>query len=157
MHYSRMRNLIVTSLILFLSLLFSSTDSAAQIRLAWNPNAESDLAGYLLHYGTASRTYGAPIDVGDATSYTVNGLTPGVRYYFALTAYDTAFNESAFSNEIYGTVTDNPLNDPPTVPVALEAENFATKTAGSPHCSRLWPLVERLHRGFGELPGVRKL
>jgi hypothetical protein len=132
MHYYRMRNLIVTSLILFLSLLFSSTNSAAQIRLAWNPNAESDLAGYLVHYGTASRTYGAPINVGNATSYTLTGLTPDIRYYFAVTAYDTEYNESGFSNEVYGTVGDIPVNDPPTVPVTLQAENFATKTTGSP-------------------------
>ena len=132
MYYSRMRNLIVTSLILFLSLLFSSTNSAAQIRLAWNPNAESDLAGYLLHYGTASRAYGTPINVGNVTSYTVTGLTPGARYYFAVTAYDTAFNESEFSNEVYGTLGDTPVSDPQTVPVTLEAENFATKTAGDP-------------------------
>ena len=109
MHYSRMRNLIVTSLILFLSLLFSSTVSAAQIRLAWDPNTESDLAGYLVHYGTASRSYGTPINVGNVTSYTVTGLTPGVRYYFAVTAYDTEYDESTFSNEVYGTVTETVL------------------------------------------------
>ncbi|MEI9476673.1 MAG: fibronectin type III domain-containing protein [Deltaproteobacteria bacterium] len=113
MHHSRLRNLIVTSLILFLSFLFSTIDSAAQIRLAWNPNSESDLAGYGVYYGTASRTYGAPINVGNVTSYTLTGLTPGVRYYFAVTAYDTGYNESGFSNEVYGTATETVLT--PTV------------------------------------------
>ena len=229
MHHSLLRNLIVTSLILFISLLFSSIDSAAQIRLAWDPNTESDLAGYGIYYGTASRTYGAPINVGNVTSYTLTGLTPGVTYYFAVTAYDTAYNESGFSNEVYGTygtvtekvftptvlsgptggitgtsytyttggsssnlghsvqyqfdwkgdgtelsswgsgtqsktwtatgtynvrarsrcathpsvvslwsgsvtvsITNTPVNNPPTVPVTLQAENFATKTTGGP-------------------------
>ena len=46
MRYRVLQNSIVTSLILFLTLLFSSIDSAAQIKLAWDPNTDADLAGY---------------------------------------------------------------------------------------------------------------
>ena len=44
---------------------------AAQVDLIWEPNTESDLAGYRIHYGTASRAYSVHIDVGQVTRYTV--------------------------------------------------------------------------------------
>jgi hypothetical protein len=72
---------------------------AAQVDLIWEPNTESDLAGYRIHYGTASRTYSVHIDVGSVTRYTVPDLMDGVVYYFAATAYDTSGNESGYSEE----------------------------------------------------------
>ncbi len=83
-------------------LMFCSTPAAlAQtgIRLAWDPNSESNLAGYKVYYGRASRTYGTPIDVGNTTTYTLN-LSEQGTYYIAVTAYDTLSNESDFSNEV---------------------------------------------------------
>jgi PKD repeat protein len=75
---------------------------AADFTLQWDPNSESNLAGYVLHYGTASGAYAQSIDVGTATTYKITGLRDGVDYYFAVTAYDTSDNESAFSNEVSG-------------------------------------------------------
>lgn len=68
--------------------------------LTWDANTESDLAGYKVYVGTRSRTYGPPLDVGKVTSFKVINLLPGTTYYFAVTAYDTASNESGFSNEV---------------------------------------------------------
>lgn len=68
--------------------------------VSWDANTEPDLAGYRLYYGTAPGVYGTPIDVGNVTSYLVTGLTAGVVYYFAVTAYDTSGNESAKSTEV---------------------------------------------------------
>ena len=68
--------------------------------LAWDANTEPDLSGYKLYYGTASGTYGTPINVGNVTTYTVTGLTDGQTYYFAVTAYDSVGNESGYSNEV---------------------------------------------------------
>jgi hypothetical protein len=59
----------------------------------------TDLAGYKVYYGTPSRNYSQNIDVGNVTTYTVDNLTEGLTYYFAVTAYDTGGNESGFSNE----------------------------------------------------------
>lgn len=92
--------------LLFLSCLFLSAAFAAQIRIAWDPNSESDLAGYKVYYGTSSRNYGTPINVGNVTTYTITGLTAGQTYYIAVTAYDTANNESDFSNEVSGAATE---------------------------------------------------
>jgi hypothetical protein len=72
---------------------------AAQVDLIWEPNTESDLSGYRIHYGTASRAYSVHIDVGHVTDYTVPDLLDGVVYYFAATAYDTLGNESGYSEE----------------------------------------------------------
>jgi chitodextrinase len=62
-------------------------------------------AGYRVYYGIASGTYsqaaGAGINVGNVTTFTVNGLTSGTRYFFAVTAYDGSNNESGFSNEVF--------------------------------------------------------
>ncbi len=100
------RKSIVISLILFLTLLFCSIESGAQIKLAWDPNTEPDMAGYRVYYGTASRTYGTPIDVGNVTTYTLNGLSQRVVYYITVTAYNMANYESAYSNEVSGQITE---------------------------------------------------
>ena len=80
-------------------LLLSPSASAAQVTLAWNGNGDPDLAGYKIYYGTASKTYDKSIKVGNVTSFTVTNLTAN-KYYFALTAYDQAGNESGYSNEV---------------------------------------------------------
>jgi len=76
------------------------TAAAGSVVLAWDANTEPDLSGYKLYYGTASRTYGTPITVGNLLTYTATGLTDGLPYYFAVTAYDTVGNESGYSNEV---------------------------------------------------------
>ncbi len=73
---------------------------AGSVTVSWNPNTEADLAGYRVYYGTQSRNYQTTLDVGLDTFKVVNNLQNGVRYYFAVTAYDTANNESGFSEEV---------------------------------------------------------
>jgi len=72
--------------------------------LQWDPVSASDLAGYRVYFGTASRTYsqarGSGADAGRTASFTVNGLQRGITYYFAVTSYDFAGNESAYSAEV---------------------------------------------------------
>lgn len=74
--------------------------SPVSVTLAWDANSESNLAGYKLYYGTSSGSYSTCIDVGNRTSYTVNGLDPLLTYYFALTAYNTEGQESGYSGEV---------------------------------------------------------
>jgi PKD repeat protein len=84
-----------------------SPGQAASVQLSWSApttNADgtplTDLAGYKVYYGSASQTYGTPIDVGSTTTSTLTGLIGGQRYYFAVKAYDTSKNDSAFSSEV---------------------------------------------------------
>ncbi len=106
-HQSLLKTLLLSALAFLLFLfIFSQDIFASQIRLAWDPNTESDLAGYKVYYGTTSGTYGTPIDAGNVTTYTMTGLTLGQTYFITVTAYDTSPNESGYSNEVSGPATD---------------------------------------------------
>ena len=76
--------------------------ASSSATLNWNANTESDLAGYKVYRATASGAYGAPIATltGNITSYVANSLQVGTTYFFVVTAYDNAGNESPVSNEV---------------------------------------------------------
>jgi len=76
--------------------------SSSSVTLTWNSNTESDLAGYRVYRATSSGAYGAPIATiqGNTTSYIATGLQFGTTYYFVVTAFDIAGNESSYSNEV---------------------------------------------------------
>lgn len=73
------------------------------VALAWDPANVTNLSGYRIYYGTSPRNYiqpyGQGISVGKITAYTLMGLSSQTQYYFAVTAFDAAGNESGFSNE----------------------------------------------------------
>jgi len=76
--------------------------STGSVTLSWSANGEKDLAGYKIYLGTSSGNYtasGSPTVIGKVTSYTVTGLQRNTTYFFALSAYDSAGNESALSGE----------------------------------------------------------
>ena len=75
---------------------------AGQIKIAWDPPASPGVTGYKVYYGTASRTYGAPLDAGNVTTYALTGLKAGRTYFIAVTAYDGLGGESIYSNEVSG-------------------------------------------------------
>ena len=84
-----------------LSLLAPMFAEARALELVWNPNQEPDLAGYRLQFGTASGKYTEKISVGKSrTSTTVDNLSEGKTYFFAITAYNTKGLESRASNEV---------------------------------------------------------
>ena len=70
--------------------------------MTWSANTENDLAGYKIYRATSSGGYGAPIATvpGNVTTYIATGLQVGTTYFFVITAYDLAGNESAHSNEV---------------------------------------------------------
>ena len=82
--------------------------SDGTIKIGWEPNTESDLAGYRVYYGTSPGAYFNPIDVGMGTpsggliTATLINLSKGQVYCIAVTAYDTYNLESGFSNEVCG-------------------------------------------------------
>jgi hypothetical protein len=78
------------------------TPSSNSAILTWIPNKESDLAGYKIYVGTSSGTYdfpGSPFRVNKIATYTVTNLQQKTTYFFAISAYDIAGNESPLSNE----------------------------------------------------------
>ena len=80
----------------------SSFPDSCSLRVSWDANPEPDVAGYRVYYGTCPHEYLQALDVGNVTSVEVSGLTAGMRYYFAVTAYDSSGNESLFSSEVSG-------------------------------------------------------
>jgi hypothetical protein len=76
--------------------------TAGTATLTWNASTESDLTGYKVYRGTGSGTYGAPLATlpKTTTNYTATGLQNGTTYFFVITAYDSAGNESTYSNEV---------------------------------------------------------
>ena len=75
-----------------------SAPGVKQWRLVWDPNSETDLAGYKVYYGAETGVYGAVVDVGNVTNYTATGNIP-TNSYVAVTAYDLSGNESGYSDE----------------------------------------------------------
>lgn len=82
-----------------LTVLPSQPPSVTTATLAWNPVTDPSLGGYNILVGTASGLYTRTITVGNVTSYTVDSLTTGTTYFFAVTAYNSA-GESSPSNEV---------------------------------------------------------
>ena len=90
------------------------TTSAAtsSVTLGWqaptqntNGSPITDLAGYKIHYGTASANYSQTVALNNPglVSYVVDNLPSGT-YYFAITAYNSQGIESALSGEVSKTV-----------------------------------------------------
>jgi hypothetical protein len=67
--------------------------------LSWNPVTDPNLDGYIVHVGTASGLYTKTIPVGNLTSYTMDSLSTGTTYFFAVTSHNEA-GESQPSNEV---------------------------------------------------------
>ncbi len=81
------------------------------VSLEWDKSTDDiGVTGYKVYYGTQSVTnentvkYDKNIDAGNELQYIIGGLQNGETYYFAVTAYDKAGNESNyFSPEVYAT------------------------------------------------------
>jgi hypothetical protein len=83
------------------------------LTFSWDANTETDLAGYRLYYGLESGQYTDNITLDAKTIYTLRDLTPGVKYYVALTAFDFYDNESGYSDEVIGEAKDIVFPDIP--------------------------------------------
>jgi hypothetical protein len=109
------------------------------VNLTWERNAtQSDepmVAGCHVYYGTSSNTYGAPLDVGNVTSFTVpDVLVDGTTYYLRVKSYNVYGTESSTgSNEVQATVhAPKVLGIQPNrgvigggTPITITGENFS--------------------------------
>lgn len=70
-----------------------------------NGSAITDLAGYKIHYGTASQDYTKVVAVSNPSlsRYVLDSLESGT-YFFAITAYNSKGIESTLSGEISATL-----------------------------------------------------
>jgi hypothetical protein len=86
----------------------SFTRQGNGVLITWQPLLIGDIAGYKLYFGTMPGEYfgsinrlNSPIDVGNTTSFFIEGLEVGRLYYFTITAYNSLVNrqESSFAPE----------------------------------------------------------
>lgn len=78
----------------------TGTGADKQAVLKWTSNTEPDLAGYNVYQD------GEKVETASGAALTVDGLTNGKTYSFAVTAYDKAGNESAKSTSVNVTPQD---------------------------------------------------
>jgi len=91
---------------------------SADVTLAWDPNSEADLEGYGVYFkqGASDPPYDLfgyvalqELNDPDNPVFAVTGLTKGSSYYFAVTAYDAAGNESGYSTPVCAEIGDQIL------------------------------------------------
>lgn len=88
----------------------SSPATNKSITLSWSPptrnsdgSSLTNLAGYTLHYGTASQDYTGTIEITNPTetSYVVSDSSfPPGTYYFTISAYNAQQVSSSMSGEV---------------------------------------------------------
>jgi hypothetical protein len=90
----------------------STPTSSTVVTLGWvaptqnsNGTPITGLAGYKIHYGTASQDYTQVVSISNPSlsRYVLDSLSSGT-YYFAITAYNTQGVESPLSGEISTTL-----------------------------------------------------
>ena len=123
--------------VVFLLIGMPSTLLAATVTASWNPNPESNIAGYKISYGTQSGVYTTVVDVGNTTSWPVTLAGPQ-RYYFAVQAYNTSNLLSPYSAEVFfdapaaPTLTSlSPTSGPVGMPVTIARTNFGATQGAS--------------------------
>ena len=108
----------VTLTKVLVGILFSNAvQEADSATLTWDrADSHTNLAAFVLKYGTTSGSYTGQVSVAtNLTSAMVNNLTPGVAYFFVVTAIDVTNQESDPSNQISYSVPVAGTNLPPTL------------------------------------------
>ncbi len=82
--------------------------STGKVTLSWDAPASTDIVGYKVYYkadsavaplnGAGAVEGASPVNVSKQTTATITGLDRSRVYYFAVTAYNSAGQESAYSN-----------------------------------------------------------
>ena len=100
-----------------------------RVRMIWNQNIETDLAGYKVYYKLSTESnYVLYATLGLQNNVLITGLSSSTSYDIKVTAYDEAGNESLLSSATEVTVTTGAELDvtPPTTPTNLTAPLLAS-------------------------------
>lgn len=100
----------MTAVVAGLSFPYGSGLKAADVTIGWDPpkvnidgTYPSDVAGFKVHAGLSSSNYTDVFDVGMVTNATITNLKENTRFFFCVTAYGAASNDSPYSEEVVWT------------------------------------------------------
>ena len=100
-------------ILLILVLATPAVAGTASLTVAWNASSDPSVDGYIIEWGHHSGAYTDEVEVGvDVTSYTINGLVDGRRYYIIVRS-TAAGVASVPSNEVSGVATAPPPTPEP--------------------------------------------
>jgi fibronectin type 3 domain-containing protein len=125
----KLRTLVIfgCSLLLISALLFVPTVAVAatSINLAWDPNSDSNLAGYNIYRSTQSGVFNSPALNGTAllptTTFSDSSVQGGQTYYYVVKAVSTDGTESSPSNQVQVAINSTSSVDTtaPTVTITI--------------------------------------
>lgn len=87
-------------LLLALSVFTGVAGAQDTVRVKWNPNPETDIAGYTIYLGTRSGYYSSTKTVTGSSATALSGLSAATTYYCAVQAINAAGVTSELSSEI---------------------------------------------------------
>ncbi len=98
----QIKNYIVSVLLTTIFLIVSSNVMAAQVKLGWDQNSESNVVGYRVYYRMAQEDYdyARPIWSGSDNSCVIRNLEENTNYYFVARSFTYSGEESEDSNEV---------------------------------------------------------
>lgn len=123
------------------------TIHAGSVNLAWNPNTESNLAGYKVYYGLSSHGYTQSVNVGNVTAVTVPNLATGTSYFFAATAVNMNGVEGPYSNEVNALTTGaspTPTSPPTLSPTATVSPTPSATPPRTPTPAPNKPVISQI-------------
>lgn len=88
-----------------------------RVTVAWDPNPETNIAGYNVYYGIVGSSVTNKVSPGTSTQQQVISLQPQTQYWFYVTAFNTAGLESDPSQILSYTT---PFNQTPTVTLGAD-------------------------------------
>jgi fibronectin type 3 domain-containing protein len=116
---SHLRFAVVLSVLVAGSMMSLAPSVYAQtIKLAWDPSADSSVAGYNVYRSQQSGVYSTPVNGSNiitTTSFTDSGVHSGTTYYYVVTTVNTSGVQSSYSNEVLATVPVLTTNKAPVV------------------------------------------
>ena len=103
-----MRRIFLASMSALIISILGAPAQGSEVTLAWDPNHEPDLIGYIVYVNDVSfspsyyqlDTVSLDEIDPDNPMYTATDLKENVQYCFVVTAYDSEGFESGFSNEV---------------------------------------------------------
>ncbi|MBO6571526.1 MAG: T9SS type A sorting domain-containing protein [Balneola sp.] len=110
-----------------------SPENENNITLNWSLNSETDLAGYLVYYGSESGVYDgvdanegeSPITISTFDEFELSGLPDGgSQYFFVVKAFDLSGNLSEASNESSTTITTDIFDEAETPEQYFIEQNY---------------------------------